>query len=106
MLTLGWMISTAVGTVTAVLVASNFFTGLTPQVMDSIFVFGFIAAAIGGLDSPVGALVMGIVLGISLQFVTDYLNSNAEILVALGLLVVSLMIRPSGIFTRNASRRV
>jgi len=106
MLTLGWMISTAVGTVTAVLVASNFFTGLTPQVMDSIFAFGFIAAAIGGLDSPVGALVMGIVLGIVLQFVTDYLNSNSVIIVALVMLIASLMIRPSGIFTRNASRRV
>ena len=70
------------------------------------FAFGFIAAAIGGLDSPVGALVTGVVLGIVLQFVTDYLNSNSVIIVALVMLIASLMIRPSGIFTRNASRRV
>ena len=45
LLTLGWMLSTVVGVITTVLVSSNFFTGLTPQVMDGIFAFGFIAAA-------------------------------------------------------------
>jgi branched-chain amino acid transport system permease protein len=106
MLTLGWMLSTAVGTITTVLVASNYFTGLTPQVMDSIFAFGFIAAAVGGLDSPVGALVAGVSLGIILQFVSDYLNSNAIIIVALIFLIVSLMVRPSGLFTKSSARRV
>ncbi len=106
MLTLGWMLSSAVGAVTAVLVASNYFTGLTPTAMDGVFAFGFIAAAIGGLDSPVGALLSGISLGIILQFVGDYLNSNAIILVALGMLIVSLMVRPNGVFTRSAQRRV
>ncbi len=106
MLTLGWMLSSAVGAVTAVLVASNYFTGLTPTAMDGVFAFGFIAAAIGGLDSPVGALLSGISLGIILQFVGDYLTSNAIILVALGMLIVSLMVRPNGVFTRSAQRRV
>ncbi|HUV58126.1 MAG TPA: branched-chain amino acid ABC transporter permease [Acidimicrobiales bacterium] len=106
MLTLGWMLSTAVGTITTVLVASNFFTGLTPQVMDGIFAFGFIAAAVGGLDSPVGAIISGVVMGIILQFVGDFLNSNAIILVALAILIVSLMVRPNGIFTKSTARRV
>ncbi len=106
MLTLGWMLSTAVGAVTAILVASNFFTGLTPQLMDGIFAFGFIAAAVGGLDSPVGAVTSGIALGVVLQFVGDYLNSNAIILVALAILIVSLMVRPNGLLTRSAARRV
>jgi branched-chain amino acid transport system permease protein len=69
MLTLGWTLSTGVGTITAILVSSNFFTGLTPQVMDGIFAFGFIAAAVGGLDSPVGSIIAGVVIGIILQFV-------------------------------------
>ncbi len=106
MLTLGWMLSTAVGTITTILVASNFFTGLTPQVMDGIFAFGFIAAAVGGLDSPVGAIISGVVIGIVLQFVGDYLNSNAIILVALVILIVSLMLRPNGVFTKSTARRV
>ena len=106
MLTLGWMLSTAVGTITTILVASNFFTGLTPQVMDGIFAFGFIAAAVGGLDSPVGAIISGVVIGIVLQFVSDFLNSNAIILVALAILIVSLMLRPNGVFTKSTARRV
>ncbi|HEY7931115.1 MAG TPA: branched-chain amino acid ABC transporter permease [Acidimicrobiales bacterium] len=106
MLTLGWTLSTGVGTITAILVASNFFTGLTPQVMDGIFAFGFIAAAVGGLDSPVGSIVAGIVMGIILQFVGDYVNSNAIILVALAILIVSLMARPNGVFSPVKTRRV
>jgi branched-chain amino acid transport system permease protein len=106
MLTLGWMLSTAVGTITTILVASNFFTGLTPQVMDGIFAFGFIAAAVGGLDSPVGAIVAGVGIGIILQFVGDYLNSNAIILVSLAILIVSLMVRPYGLFSKSTARRV
>ncbi|HUY43709.1 MAG TPA: branched-chain amino acid ABC transporter permease [Acidimicrobiales bacterium] len=106
MLTLGWTLSTGVGTITAILVSSNFFTGLTPQVMDGIFAFGFIAAAVGGLDSPIGSIVAGVVMGIILQFVGDYVNSNAIILAALGILIVSLMARPNGLFTPVRTRRV
>jgi branched-chain amino acid transport system permease protein len=106
MLTLGWILSIGVGTVCAILVASNFFTGLTPQVMDGIFAFGFIAAAVGGLDSPVGAVVAGVSLGVILQFVGDYVSSNAIILTALIVLIVSLMVRPNGLFAKSSVRRV
>ena len=106
MLTLGWMLSTAVGVVTVVLVASNFFSGLTPSVMDGIFAYGFIAAAVGGLDSPVGAVVSGVVIGVCLQIVGDFVSSSAIVLVALGILVASLMVRPSGLFVPSRARRV
>jgi len=106
MLTLGWILSTGVGTIAAVLVASNFFTGLTPSLMDGIFAFGFIAAAVGGLDSPVGAIVAGVSIGIILQFVGDFINSNAIVWMALIILIVSLMVRPSGVFTKSTARRV
>jgi branched-chain amino acid transport system permease protein len=107
MLTLGWILSTGVGTVTTVLVAGqSFFTGLTPQVMDGIFAFGFIAAAVGGLESPVGAIVAGVSIGVALQFVGDFLNGNDVILVALVILIVALMVRPNGIFTPRSTRRV
>ena len=36
----------------------------------------------------------------------DYINSNAIILAALIILIVSLMVRPSGVFTRSTARRV
>jgi branched-chain amino acid transport system permease protein len=47
-----------------------------------------------------------VVLGIGLQFVGDFINSNAIILAALIILIVSLMVRPSGVFTRSTARRV
>ena len=106
LLTLGWMLSTVVGVITTILVSANFFSGLTPTVMDGIFAYGFIAAAIGGLESPVGAIVAGVLLGVVNQFVTDYVNQNAVIIIALAILIVSLMIRPSGVFTKSALRRV
>jgi branched-chain amino acid transport system permease protein len=107
LLTFGWMLATVVGVITTILVAGGgFFSGLTPQVMDGIFAYGFIAAAIGGLESPVGAIVAGVTLGIVNQFVDDFVNQNVVIIVALVLLIVSLMIRPSGVFTKSAQRRV
>ncbi|MGD0692942.1 MAG: branched-chain amino acid ABC transporter permease [Acidimicrobiales bacterium] len=106
LLTLGWMLAIAVGVITTILVAGGLFVGLTPTLMDAIFAFGFIAAAIGGLESPVGAIVAGVVLGVVNQFVEAYVNQNAVIIIALALLVVSLMIRPSGVFTKSTQRRV
>jgi len=107
MLTLGWILSSGVGAVAAVIVASNFGPGLTPTVMDAPFAIAFIAAAVGGLESPWGALLAGVAFGIMQQFVTDYLNNSDYVfLIALGVLVVVLMIRPQGVFSKSVSRRV
>jgi branched-chain amino acid transport system permease protein len=106
MLTLGWILSSGVGAVAAVIVASNFGPGLTPTLMDAPFAIAFIAAAVGGLESPWGALVAGVAFGIMQQFVIDYLNSDYVFLIALGALVVVLMMRPQGLFTKSVSRRV
>jgi len=104
LLTLGWGIAGAVGAVAGVVVSVN--TGITPGMLDALFVFGFIAAAIGGLDSPLGALVAGIGIGIMMQLVDDFWNSNYADIVAVVLLIVVLMIRPQGMFSKNSARRV
>lgn len=106
MLTLGWILSSGVGAVSAVIVASNFGSGLTPMGMDVPFAIAFIAAAVGGLESPWGALIAGIAFGVMQQFVIDYLNSDDVLLIALGVLIVVLMIRPQGVFSKNVVRRV
>jgi branched-chain amino acid transport system permease protein len=61
---------------------------------------------IGGLDSPTGAVVGGLLLGIALSYVGGYLNSDLTSLVALGILVAVLMIRPNGLFATARMRRV
>jgi branched-chain amino acid transport system permease protein len=69
-------------------------------------VYGFTAAVIGGLDSPAGAVIGGLLLGVVLSYVGGYLGSDVTALVALGILIVVLMIRPAGIFSGARVRRV
>jgi branched-chain amino acid transport system permease protein len=105
MLTIGWMLSAAVGTVAAAIVASGNF-GLYPSDMDGILIAGFIAAVVGGLDSPVGAVIGGLLIGLAEQFILSYWSADLAPLGGVILLVVALMIRPQGIFTKSISRRV
>ena len=103
-LTVGWALAGLLGALAGVLVSPSTF--LYPNSMDAIFVLGFTAAVIGGLDSPTGAVVGGLLLGIGLNYVAGYWNSNVTSLVALGILVAVLMIRPNGLFASARMRRV
>jgi branched-chain amino acid transport system permease protein len=106
-LTVGWALAGLLGALAGVLVTPSTF--LYPTSMDSIFVFGFTAAVLGGLDSPAGAVAGGLILGVGLSYVGGYLGSNGSNLtpiVAMGLLVVVLMLRPAGIFSSAKIRRV
>jgi branched-chain amino acid transport system permease protein len=103
-LTVGWALAGLLGALAGVLVSPSTF--LYPNSMDAIFVLGFTAAVIGGLDSPAGAVVGGLVLGIALSYVGGYLNSDLTSLVALGILVAVLMVRPNGLFATARMRRV
>jgi branched-chain amino acid transport system permease protein len=105
MLTLGWALAAAVGSVSGILIATNDFL-VHPSYMDAVVVFGFVAAVLGGLDSPVGAVVGGLLLGVSLSFVSGYLGSELVSLAALLILMVVLLVRPGGLFSHVAERRV
>jgi len=107
-LTVGWALAGLLGALAGVLVSPSTF--LYPNSMDAIFVLGFTAAVIGGLDSPVGAVVGGLLLGLTLSYVSGYVGGSvgSEItsLVALGILVLVLMVRPDGLFAGARMRRV
>jgi branched-chain amino acid transport system permease protein len=103
-LTVGWALAGLLGALAGVLVTPSTF--LYPNSMDAIFVLGFTAAVIGGLDSPVGAVVGGLLLGVGLSYVGGYLGSNVVNLFALGILVAVLMARPDGLFAGARLRRV
>ena len=103
-LTLGWALAGLFGALAGVLVTSSTF--LYPNSMDSIFVLGFTAAVIGGLDSPVGSVAGGLILGVALSYVGGYLGSDLVPLFGLAALVVVLMIRPEGLFSAPAARQV
>jgi branched-chain amino acid transport system permease protein len=104
MLTLGWALAGLIGALAGVLVSPDTF--LYPNSMDAVFVLGFTAAVIGGLDSPAGAVAGGLILGVALSYVGGYLGSDLVPLFGLAALVVVLMIRPEGLFSAAAARRV
>jgi branched-chain amino acid transport system permease protein len=104
MLTLGWALAGLIGALAGVLVSPSTF--LYPNSMDSIFVLGFTAAVIGGLDSPVGAVAGGLILGVALSYVGGYLGSDLVNLFGLAALALVLMVRPSGLFSPAATRQV
>jgi branched-chain amino acid transport system permease protein len=103
-LTLGWALAGLSGALAGVLVTPSTF--LYPNSMDSIFVLGFTAAVIGGLDSPGGAIAGGVLLGLVLSYAGGYLGSNLVLIYGLAVLALVLMIRPSGLFSASAARRV
>ncbi|MCL2769932.1 MAG: branched-chain amino acid ABC transporter permease [Solirubrobacterales bacterium] len=104
MFTLGWALAALVGSLAGLLVAPQVFVG--PNQFDPILIFGFTAAVLGGLDSPVGAVVGGAVLGLALSYVSGYGGSSLVTLAALGVLVIVLMVRPGGLFPSARARRV
>jgi len=103
-LTLGWALAGLIGALAGVLVTPATF--LYPNSMDSIFVLGFTAAVIGGLESPVGAVAGGLILGVVLSYAGGYLGSDLVSLFGLAVLAVVLMVRPSGLFSTTATRQV
>jgi branched-chain amino acid transport system permease protein len=106
MLGLGWGLATAVGAISGILVAPRIL--LEPNMMQSVIIYAFAAAVLGGIDSPVGAVLGGLILGILLALIGAYAPPLADLRLALSLLliVVLLVVRPSGLFGQHQARRV
>jgi branched-chain amino acid transport system permease protein len=104
MLTLGWALAALMGSLAGLLVAPSVFVG--PNQFDPILIFGFTAAVLGGLDSPVGAVLGGLLLGVALSYVSGYEGASLVTLAALVILLATLMVRPQGLFSGPRERRV
>jgi branched-chain amino acid transport system permease protein len=106
MLTLGWALAGLFGALAGVLIASG--GPISPNYMDAVIVFGFVAAVLGGLDSFVGAVVGGIVLGLTNAYVSGYIERGSALtpLAALAILVTVLLLRPNGLFSSSVARKV
>ncbi|PXY22287.1 branched-chain amino acid ABC transporter permease [Prauserella muralis] len=104
MLTLGWAFAAVVGSLAGLLIAGG--NLVHPAYMDAVIVYGFVAAVLGGLESPAGAVAGGLIIGLALSYVSGYLGSELVTLAALAILVAVLLVRPHGLFSRVAERRV
>jgi len=104
MLTLGWALASLVGALAGVLIAPSLL--LYPTFMDDVLVFGFTGAVLGGLDSAVGAVIGGLVMGFALSYVGGYFGSDLDTVGALVILIAVLMVRPRGVFALQRFREV
>jgi branched-chain amino acid transport system permease protein len=108
MLALGWGFAAVLGAVAGLLTEPSQFV-LSPTMMQPILIYAFAAAVLGGLESPMGSVVSGIALGVFLNLVGQYVGfvtSELRLPVAFAVLLVVLLVKPSGLFGRAAVRKV
>jgi branched-chain amino acid transport system permease protein len=108
MLTLGWGLAAVLGAV-AGLMAEPSQLFLTPTLMQQILVYAFAAAVLGGLESPAGAVVGGLAIGVFLTLVVGYVSAigaELQLPVAFAVLLAILLVKPSGLFGKREVKRV
>jgi branched-chain amino acid transport system permease protein len=112
MLALGWGLAALLGAVAGMLTAPT--VGLDPQMMQAVLIYAFAAAVLGGIESPLGAVVGGLLLGVLLNLLSylsqygavDWFTEELRLPMALLVILVVLLIRPQGIFGRPEVKRV
>jgi branched-chain amino acid transport system permease protein len=107
MLALGWGLASAVGAVSGIMVAPILL--LEPNMMQTIIIYAFAAAVLGGIESPLGAVVGGLAVGVTINLAGAYVpgvGGDLQLAVGLAIIIAVLLIRPNGLFGRAAVRRV
>jgi branched-chain amino acid transport system permease protein len=106
MLALGWGLSAAVGAVSGMMVAPVL--SLDPNLMQSVLLFAFTAAVLGGIENPLGAVIGGIVVGVLLALVGTYIPHAEDLRLVFGFIVIVLVLlfRPAGLIGRAHVTRV
>ena len=66
----------------------------------------FTAAVVGGIGSIPGAMLGGLVIGVAESMVTGYISSTYTNLIVFGLLIVVMLVRPSGLLGRAQLQKV
>ena len=105
MLALGWGLAAAVGAVAGMMVAPIVY--LDPNMMGGILLYAFAAALLGGIDSPLGAVVGGLLVGVLENVLGAFVIGNElKLSVALVIIIGVLLVKPSGFFGRVQVTRV
>ncbi len=105
MLAIGWGLAAAIGATAGIMVAPVLF--LDPNMMGGVLLYAFAGALLGGISSPVGAVVGGLIVGVTENLVGTYLiASQLKLTVALALIILVLVFKPNGLFGTAIVRRV
>jgi branched-chain amino acid transport system permease protein len=105
MLALGWGLASLVGALSGIMVAPVLL--LEPNMMQTIIIYAFAAAVLGGIESPLGAVVGGLIVGVTINLAGAYLvGGDLQLAVAFLIIVLVLIVKPNGLFGRPSVRRV
>lgn len=106
MLMLGWGMAAALGALAGCLVAPVL--NLDLNLMGGVLIFAFAAATLGGFDSPLGAVVGGLIVGVVQTLSDGYIGifKDFDIGAAFLLIIVVLLFKPSGLFGKTEVQRV
>src|SRR5712664_60627 len=107
MLALGWGLAAAVGAVSGIMVAPILL--LEPNMMQTVVIYAFAAAVLGGIDSPLGAVIGGLVIGVTVNLAGAYapgVGGDLQLAVAFAIIIAVLVLKPNGLLGRRATRRV
>ena len=107
MLGLGWGFAAVLGAIAGMLTAPSVF--LDPNMMLAVLIYAFAAAVLGGIDSPVGAVVGGLMLGVGLNLIgayVDFVGADLQLPAALLVILVVLLVRPAGLFGKQQVKRI
>ena len=109
MLSLGWGLAAVLGAVAGMMAAASPSVLLQPSMMDGILIYAFAAAVLGGLESAAGAVVGALAIGVVLNLLGSYVSwVTPQLLLpaAFVLMLVVLLVKPSGLFGRTRVSRV
>ena len=83
--------------------------GLQPNMLATTMLFAFAGAVLGGFDSPPGAVLGGLLVGLMLAFTGTYWQPHGNqlnLVLAFVLIAVVLLIKPNGLFGKAEVSRV
>ena len=105
-LAIAWGVSGALGATGAILIAPTVF--VYPAMLAPVFMYSLIAAVVGGMESPMGAIIGGILIGIIENFAAniDFIGSELKFGVVFLFLVIMLIVKPRGLLGKADLRRV
>jgi branched-chain amino acid transport system permease protein len=107
MIALGWGMASAIGAIAGILIAPVVF--LEPNMMGGVLLYGFAAAVLGGLSSPLGAVLGGFLVGVFENLVGTYIpgvGNELKLPIALALIVIVLVVKPTGLMGHTVVKRV
>jgi branched-chain amino acid transport system permease protein len=108
MLALGWGLAAAMGAVSGMLTAPAL-ASFDQNLMQPVLLYAFAGAVLGGIDSPLGAVVGTLLLGVLVNLLgtyVDWIGSELRLPVALAVILGVLLVRPAGLFGTPQERRV